>query len=268
MHINHIDLFTETIGQGSPIITIHGGLGLDHTHYRPWLDPLSDAYKLVYYDQRSNGRSEIVPEKDLNFTTLVEDVYQLQKAIVPTGKAIILGHSYGGFIALKYALKHPELISHLILVNTCAYFDEKKAMENMLKTHIPKNVIAEFNSNWGTDAKLKEHFAKIGKINFVALNQKLSDEVFAHTIYRAQARERGFALLEHYDLRKALSTIDIPTLVACGEQDVILPLELSQELADHIPHATLKVFSESAHFPYVEQNQLFLDTIRQWLTCK
>ena len=75
----------------------------------------------------------------------------------------------------------------------------------------------------------------------------------------------AFEILKEYDVRHQLQIIKIPTLVACGEQDIILSLKLSRELSDNIPDATLETFSASADFPYVEQNTLLLDKIHESL---
>lgn len=56
-HVNGTDLFYTAVGRGVPCLVMHGGLGVDHTQFREWLDPLGDAMRLVYYDHRGNGGS-------------------------------------------------------------------------------------------------------------------------------------------------------------------------------------------------------------------
>ena len=88
----------------------------------------------------------MVQETELNCSTLVDDLLKVQQAASPKEEPIIFVNSYGGFIALEFTLEYPELVSHLILVNTCAYFDENELMQNMRMTNIPEEVLDKFNS--------------------------------------------------------------------------------------------------------------------------
>lgn len=65
VHLNGTDLFYLSVGQGTPCLVMHGGLGLDHTYLHPWLDPLGDIFQLIYYDHRGNGRSALPPFETL-----------------------------------------------------------------------------------------------------------------------------------------------------------------------------------------------------------
>jgi pimeloyl-ACP methyl ester carboxylesterase len=56
-YLNGTELFYVEVGEGTPCLVMHGGLGFDHTWLHPWLDPLGDVMHLVYYDHRGNGRS-------------------------------------------------------------------------------------------------------------------------------------------------------------------------------------------------------------------
>jgi proline iminopeptidase len=100
----------------------HGGLGLDHTHLHPWLDPLGDVLRLVYYDHRGNGRSDGPFQKTWTHADLTADAEALRREL-GLGRMVLLGHSYGGFLALDYAVRYPDLLSHLILVSTAPAVD-------------------------------------------------------------------------------------------------------------------------------------------------
>jgi proline iminopeptidase len=117
--INGSDLFYRIVGKGWPCFILHGGLGLDHTYLHPWLDPLGDQLQLIYYDQRGNGRSGRPPLDTLTFDQFCADAEAL-RIHLHYDRIALLGHSYGGFIALEYALRYPERVSHLILVDTVA----------------------------------------------------------------------------------------------------------------------------------------------------
>jgi proline iminopeptidase len=93
----------------------------DHTYLRG-LDIVSDVLRLVYYDHRHNGRSGRPPVETLSHAQLAADAEGLRK-LLGLGKVVVLGHSYGGFIALEYALRHPDSVSHLIPQDTAPQFN-------------------------------------------------------------------------------------------------------------------------------------------------
>src|SRR5712691_6144642 len=119
VHDTHI--FYTTSGTGLPCLVMHGGLGLDHTYLRG-LDNFSDVLHLVYYDHRHNGRSGRPPLESVTHAQLAADAEGLRQSL-GVGKVAVLGHSYGGFIALEYALRYPESVSHVILVDTAPAFN-------------------------------------------------------------------------------------------------------------------------------------------------
>src|SRR5689334_22755195 len=111
------ELYAREIGEGPAIIVLHGGPDFDHTYLLPELDRLADRYRLIYYDQRGRGRSaaHVRPEE----VTLASDLDDLDKVREHFGlKApALLGHSWGTVLALEYALRHPDRVSRLILMN-------------------------------------------------------------------------------------------------------------------------------------------------------
>src|SRR4051794_4879294 len=104
--INGTQLFYTTHGQGRPMLVMHGGLGFDHTYFRPWLDPLGEQVTLIYYDQRGQGQSARIESfAGVTHETLVDDADALREHL-GYDQIILLGHSYGGFLAQDYALRH------------------------------------------------------------------------------------------------------------------------------------------------------------------
>ena len=85
-------LFVEEIGAGFPLIVLHGGPGLDHTMFRPYLDVLGDEFRLLYVDQRGQGRSERVDPRTLSLEVFARDVELLRDALA-LDRFALLGHS-------------------------------------------------------------------------------------------------------------------------------------------------------------------------------
>ena len=111
-------LYVRQIGQGQPVVVLHGGPDFDHTYLLPEMDRLSDVFRLIYYDQRGRGRSaKNVEPEDVTIQSDVADLERLRRHF-KQDSLTLLGHSWGGLLALEYAIAHPDHISHLILLNS------------------------------------------------------------------------------------------------------------------------------------------------------
>jgi proline iminopeptidase len=95
-------LNVEQVGDGFPLIVLHGGPGLDHSMFRPYLDPLADEFRLLYVDERGQGRSERVDPATLSLEVFARDVDLLAEALELDSFAL-LGHSFGAIIATGHA---------------------------------------------------------------------------------------------------------------------------------------------------------------------
>jgi proline iminopeptidase len=126
--LNDTEIFYVEVGEGVPCLLMHGGLGGDHSALHPWLDPLGDVMRLVYYDHRGNGRSGRVPSETITFEQLCSDADALSEHL-GFEEVTVLGYSFGGFVALEYALRYPERISHLILLDTAPTLDYAEEIE-------------------------------------------------------------------------------------------------------------------------------------------
>jgi proline iminopeptidase len=116
--VSKAEIYYREIGQGRPILVLHGGPDFDHTYLLPELDRLSSSYRLIYYDQRGRGKSaKHVQPEDVSIHSDVQDLDTVREHFQLDSIAI-LGHSWGGLLAIEYAILHPEHVSHLILMST------------------------------------------------------------------------------------------------------------------------------------------------------
>jgi proline iminopeptidase len=126
MRVRDVSLFVEVVGHGPPLLLMHGGPGADHWSLLPFRR-CADRFTLVFYDHRGNGRSVGAPVSSMTWENLTADAEALRQAL-GFGRWAVLGHSFGGQVALEYALRYPGSLSHLVLLDTCG--DSRWAREH------------------------------------------------------------------------------------------------------------------------------------------
>ena len=262
----------ETVGSGPPLLLMHGGLGLDHTVFRPWLDPLGEGLELVYYDHPANGRSEFSGDPDELTHELWVEAADALRAHLGHERIVLFGHSYGGFLALEYALRHPDRVDALVLANTAAVLDYQDAVIANAQRKASdeatfQTVLEALSGPVESDAEAAETFRRIHPIYFHDYDPATHDPVLDDVRFSAVALNRStFECLPAYDVSGRLDEIDAPALVVSGADDWIMPPEHAGErLAAGIPDAEHVVFRESGHWPFVEEQERFLEVTTRWL---
>ena len=265
-------LYARDIGRGQPLLVLHGGPDFDHGYLLPDRDRLADAFQLIYYDQRGRGRSaDGVRAEDVTLVSDVEDVDRVREyfRLASTG---LLGHSWGAVLALEYALRHPDRVSHLILMNPAPasasdvadlhrYYLEKIGAAEMSRQRAlvqsaayqqgdPEAVAARYRIHFKPALKRPEHYEKLMatmKSGFVAQGKQ--------GIVKARAVEDRLMHdtweLTGYDLMPKLASLRMPTLVIWGDYDFI-PASIPTHIAQAIPGSRLVTLKDCGHFAYLE----------------
>lgn len=264
-------LHARVEGAGAALLVMHGGLGLDHTYLRPWLDPLADDVRLVYYDHRGNGRSERPASLDgVDHATWADDADALRDRL-GEDRIVLLGHSYGAFLALEYALRHPERLRGLVLVSAAAaldYVPEAIERARARATAAQMETLTEvLSAPVADDAAFREKWLRVLPVYFHRYEPAYGEAMDRDARYSARASNHAFAhCLPAYDVRPRLGEIAAPTLVLSGRHDWITPPDLgARPIIDAVPDAHGAVFEESGHFPFVEEPGAFVETVRRWL---
>jgi proline iminopeptidase len=186
------ELFHLEVGNGLPCLVMHGGLGVDHSQFREALDPLGDLLRLVYYDHRGNGRSGRPPIATLTLEQLAADADALRTHL-GFEKVAVLGHSYGGCLALQYALRYPRRVSHLILVGTTAAWDYPDEILAELRRRAPsaKVLSAFLDPPAGGEAFARGQRLVTATLGFQAYDPARAERLFAATIWSPAACVRS-----------------------------------------------------------------------------
>lgn len=271
IHLPDATLHAHIEGAGPTLLVMHGGLGLDHTYLRPWLDPLADGHRVVYYDHRGNGRSER-PEslEGVDHGTWADDADGLREHL-DEKEILLLGHSYGAFLALEYAVRYGERLRGLILVSATPaldYVPEALERARARATDAEMETLTELLSGpVSDDATLREKWLRVLPVYFHRYEERHGEELDRDARYSARAFNHAFGrCLPGYDVEPRLGQIRAPALVLSGRHDWLTPPDLgARRLLDSIPEVRGVVFEKSGHFPFVEEPEAFVEAIRAWL---
>src|SRR5262249_6541940 len=139
-------IYYMSVGQGPPLMIIHGGPGASHDYFLPYLLPLMRTNRLVFIDERGSGKSSKLGDvKQYNVTNMVEDIETVRQAL-GLGKISLLGHSFGGPLVEAYAFKYQRNLSHLVLAGTFASTKQLNAALAKMKSHMEPEYLLRLNA--------------------------------------------------------------------------------------------------------------------------
>ncbi len=263
--VDHSQLYYHPVGHGPACLVMHGGLGVDHTWLQPWLDPVSEVLKLVYYDHRGNGRSTCEDPGSISIETLCSDAEAL-RAHLGEDRIALIGHSYGALVAMQYALQHPERVSHLVLLGAAPRINFAQfGLVAQRRGANARQLAALSSLGSGSD---DEFGAALQELLPLYLHRYRGDEYerfAARTRWSATAFRRGAEVAARFDLTPRLGEISAPTLIVAGDDDLITPVERAEILHRGIPNSELYIIPRSGHVPHFEQPEPFLWVVKSWL---
>jgi len=264
MNINGSQINVVSIGSGSPILLMHGGLGLSHDYMRPYFDKLSDKHTVVYYDHFGNGDSARPDDyAELTFERLISDAAALMTEL-GFERFILAGHSYGGFIAQEFAAAHADRIEKLVLIDTVPVFDYQPTVSGSDEQMAAFGKL--FSEPMADDADWQSTWNQIVPMYFHSWDPKVGADLDSRTVYAHQAWNAGSGLLGTFNTLEKLASIQAPTLVVAGRHDGITPPEPgSERIASVLPNADLMIFENSGHYPFIEEESAFFDALSMWL---
>lgn len=271
-HINGIELYYE-IESSNPsarwLILLHGGPGIDHNYFKPEMSQLSDDFRVVYLDHRGHGKSDRSDPSKWNLEQWCDDLQYFISAL-GIEKAVILGNSFGGFVAQLFAIKYPQHVDQLILSSTMGTVNTQRIVEGFkgLYGEDPARVAKKF---WDDPASpyLREEYRRVcGPLyNTQHQNNKgrppiiKNDDVLIH-FYGQGGEGRSFNFLPR------LKNIFAPTLILAGKQDPVSTIKDADDMMEALPRgiASIKLFDNCGHGVQRDNPPLALSTIRAF--CK
>jgi proline iminopeptidase len=268
--INDSQIYIKRLGKGQPMLVMHGGPGLDHTIFRPWLDKLDEQVELIYYDHRGNGRStRPASMESITHGTWAADADAL-RTYLGFKKVILFGHSYGGYLAQEYAVRFGQHLAGLILCNTGPAFDYMPIVQANAAARGTPDALAALNEvfaqNKNDDSYLRSLWMRILPLYFKHYDPQIGRAMDEATSYSAAAWNQAKAnCLPKFNTLGRLKEITAPTLILGGADDWLTPVEQSRRMHAKLPNSELVIFENSGHFLYIEETDKFITTIENWL---
>lgn len=273
--VNGVRLWYKVAGQGSaaPLLFLHGGPGYNSYSFEVQAGKaLEGKLRIIYLDQRGSGRSERPWTGAYSLPIMVEDIEALRKQLgVP--KLALMGHSFGGALALEYAAAYPQHVDRLVLVSAASSIPDACAARVAFLT---QRYPADLQKARAAAAERKEApdecffaFNSVGD----DIRERVNDETMFPDMKRvAEQRdvdaksglrntgELGGALWNSGFLSYRFTRFDrltMPVLVLAGEEDHAIGLPAQRSLAKALPKAKLVEYAGAGHFPYLDVSQRF-----------
>lgn len=259
-------LFVQELGDGFPLIVLHGGPGMDHTMFRPYLDPLAEDFRVLYVDQRGQGRSERVDPASLTLEVFARDVSLLAEAL-GLDEYAVLGHSFGAIVTTWHAVNLGTATAYVISgggdSSDKLLADVEASLQAMGEAGIPIADSWEQEKTVETDEELKEllrvqmpfHFAGDPPAGY-------GEETIGTPGVLRHFANVGYG---DFDFTPDLGRVEKPTLLVVGEKDRTTTTRAARVLHDGIAGSELVVVPGVGHMSLVEAQDEYLEAVRGFL---
>lgn len=272
VEVDDTRLWVLEIGEGHPVILLHGGPGLDHTELRPWLDPLAGRFRLVYVDQRGHGRSDRAPLATLTLPRLVADVDALAGALGFDAFSV-LGYSFGSFVALQHAVD-VGTASRYVLAGCVPSARWLARIELELRRFEPPELRDRVAAAWDMEARVETE---------EECRQLLIDQLPFHFHRMGEAYDRFVQNLDHMrfspealrhfadsdygsiEVEGRLRDVRRPVLVIAGGHDRVCAPEAGYVIADAAPRGDYVVLEDAGHMMFCEATGAFIRAVERFL---
>lgn len=252
--------------QKPTLMLLHGGPGYDHSSFKPIFSQLADVAQIVYVDHRGHGRGSRRPADEWTLDTFADDVVRLCDAL-GIEQPIVLGQSFGGFVAQRYLARHPAHPAKVVLSSTAARFNlqRKLAMFQRLGGPAARAAAEAFwtapaEGTWAAYQAACMHLYNPTPGNPEARQRNVFNEEILFTWSAAE-----FPVM---DLRPGLASAQCPVLVMAGALDPVTPLDDAREIFDALPapHRQWAEFADAGHGAWRDRPDEAMATLRAFIT--
>ena len=275
-HVNIGDTRLHVVerGSGYPLILLHGGPGLDHHMFGDYLDALADEFRLILVDQRAQGLSDMCPDETWSLEQMAKDVRSLAITLELDSYAV-LGHSYGAFVTLQNAADFPGSASQTIVSSGLPSSKYLESVWKNLEMFEPLELREQVTNSWEREKSVQTR-EEVDSLLHDQLPFQFGNpldpriaEFEKRTAGGVNSPEvlRFFANADYggIEVEDKLEIVTQPVLVLAGRGDRTCAVEGAQAMANGLPNGELVVFENSGHMTYVEENEEYVKTVREFL---
>jgi proline-specific peptidase len=261
-------------GDGYPLMVFHGGPGLDHNEFGDYLDPLCDQFRLILVDERAQGKSDVCPESTWTLEQMAKDIVLLAEAM-QLNKYAVLGHSYGAFVVLQNAVDFPGHAAQTIVSGGIPSARFLSVVQENLQKLEPAEVREKVIASWDREAHVQTqeefaalmhdqmpfHFGNPLDLRIAEYEERTKDTVYA------PAMLRHFSTNDYggIEVEDRLKNVTQPVLVCTGRLDRVCTVPAAEAMSKGLPDAKLAIFENSGHMTFVEEPELYLKVVREFL---
>lgn len=254
-------------GKGPTIVFVAGGPGICGPLYEEKLMGLAKTNTVVFWSYAGCGQSAVNGRK----FSVAGDYDDLTTVIAAATKPVVLmGHSYGGLLAIKYASTHQDEVNSLVLINSMPSFSHseksmQKKMDRLSQLGLQKEYMS-LGAKVFSGLAIKTEFEKFWELE---TKLQVSQEIYASEV--SKKLKPSFSVVT--EMQSDLMTLNyseefrklkIPILITAGSLDLIA-LDRPKEMHSWLPSSTFHEYSKSGHFPFLEENDLFFERTSKWL---
>lgn len=258
-----------------PLLTLHGGPGIPHDYIENLADLASDTRRVIFYDQLGCGRSDQPDDNSLwRVERFVEELSTVRREL-GLEKVHLLGQSWGGMLAIEYALTQPQGLVSLILASTLSSMPLWVAEANRLRRELPQEIQAALLRHEQADttddpeyqqammAFYERHVIRVVPMP-IHVKRALDQAGRVYYVMNGPSEFHVTGVIKDWDRTDRLSEIHVPTLITSGRYDESTP-RINEVLHTGIAGSEWMLFERSSHMAHVEEPELFLPAVESFI---
>jgi proline iminopeptidase len=257
-------------GAAAPLLVVNGGPGFahDYLHVSDAWDALARKRRVAFYDQRGNGRSPALsPGQSCTLADQIADL-EAVRAHLGAERIDLLGHSWGGYLVMAYAARHPRHVAHLIILDSAAprwsdtRFLFKEVFPEGTEREDAQDFAAELGDPEARATRTREYLAMLfySPDKRDAFLARFGDARFNRDVNHSINVD-----LARFDLNPELPKFRFPTLVGTGRYDMNVAPITAYGIHRAVPGSRFAVFERSGHLPFYEEPEEFVRTVEAFL---
>ena len=265
-------LWYEVRGGGAapPLVIVNGGPGVEHGYMLVsdvWND-IARRRPVVFYDQRGVGRSPVLAKgQSCTLVDQIDDLEALRRHL-RIDRMDLLGHSWGGFLVMAYAARHPEHVGHLVIIDSAApqWSDAMFLFKDVFPEVWDRMNSRGFGEQLGDTANIRANFSDYLGMLCYNTARRASMATGPQPMHVPAITNALINDIKQYDLGPELAKFtSFPTIVMTGRFDMNVAPSIAWHIHQGIPGSQFHVFEESGHLPFYEQPEEFTHVLEAFL---